>query len=487
MVRFHSVTFGYNGQPSLFSGLNLTFSQGFTALTGANGSGKSTLLKLACGLLKPATGHIEQHGRLAYLPQGMEQPPAFSCDNYEELDNRGRGLYKRLKLNIDDLERWATLSPGERRRWQLAVVLWQEPDILCLDEISNHLDEAVKKLIKELLLEFKGTALMVDHDRHFLNGLAERTVLFNEGQTPLFSPLSPEAALLEAQKKEASRLLKAAQKQKADSDYRDAHSSKCRIDPKDHSAKAKINAARLTGKDKRSSQKYLQLQKRADEAGSEAASLYKKSHNIDGITFQGETARSQHLLWLPPARLPLGDSGFVLHYPELTISNTSRIAVTGPNGSGKSLLISFIRRQLAHNDRQIIYMQQEFSEAENALLKEQLTALNNEELGGVYSALYRLGGHVEQLDASHTPSPGESRKLLLALGERCRPYLIILDEPTNHLDLLAVMAMETALKHYKGALLMVSHDRSFVKNLCTEEWRIGRDDNGESRLAVTKP
>jgi macrolide transport system ATP-binding/permease protein len=162
-----------------------------------------------------------------------------------------------------------------------------------------------------------------------------------------------------------------------------------------------------------------------------------------------------------------------------------RIAISGKNGAGKTLLLEHVLNQMTTPLDKIVLMPQEISAAAASELLDQARSLQGDQLGHLMTVVSRLGSRPDRLLQSPQPSPGEIRKLLLAMGMARSPHLIVLDEPTNHLDLPSIEALETALAECPCALLIVSHDERFVDALATLRWQIDVDDQGNSALSLS--
>src|SRR5262245_28217253 len=163
-VVLRSVSFSHRSAASLLEAVDLSLERGWTALVGANGSGKTTLLRLIAGALSPAAGSIERPAgaRVVVCDQSVDEP--VDRELAERDDGGAHRLRAALELDPRDLERWATLSPGERRRWQIGAALAREPDVLLLDEPTNHLDAGGRALLIEALRAFRGIGVLVSHD-----------------------------------------------------------------------------------------------------------------------------------------------------------------------------------------------------------------------------------------------------------------------------------------------------------------------------------
>jgi macrolide transport system ATP-binding/permease protein len=164
-----------------------------------------------------------------------------------------------------------------------------------------------------------------------------------------------------------------------------------------------------------------------------------------------------------------------LTYPELVIRPKDRIAVTGANGSGKSTLIRHIVKLLNVPKKHVTYIPQEIDVRRSQEILARAQTFDGENLEHLMPIVSRLGSRPERLLSSVEPSPGETRKLLLALGMTRRPQIIIMDEPTNHMDLPSIECLEHALSDCPCSLVLVSHDKRFLENLTQTQWQIAAD------------
>ncbi|MDR2033579.1 MAG: hypothetical protein LBP89_02980 [Helicobacteraceae bacterium] len=183
---------------------------------------------------------------------------------------------------------------------------------------------------------------------------------------------------------------------------------------------------------------------------------------------------------------PIYETGVTIEasfYPKLfpiviedgrTVQKDSRIGIVGRNGGGKSL---FIRRFIESRKwgEKLLYLPQEIDVDNSAKPINDVRAMKSGDKGLLMSLIVRLGSDPKTLLQTSLPSPGETRKLLLAIGLLKKPALIVMDEPTNHLDIASIEALEKALKAYNGALLLVSHDRRFLSASTNEIWRFETD------------
>jgi ATPase subunit of ABC transporter with duplicated ATPase domains len=152
------------------------------------------------------------------------------------------------------------------------------------------------------------------------------------------------------------------------------------------------------------------------------------------------------------------------------IDANSRIGITGRNGSGKSRFVERFVKSRDWSEGELLYLPQEIGLDESIKLLKNVQETSNDEKGFLMSLIVRLGSNPKALLQSHAPSPGETRKLLLAMGLLKKPAIIVMDEPTNHLDIVSIEALEEALRAYDGALLLVSHDMRFLNAVTDEIW-----------------
>ena len=166
-IQFQNVSFAYDRatQP-LIADLSVHFNLGWTGIVGANGVGKSTVLKLATGGLEPQKGRVIIPEFAIYCQQRTDDAPDQLSDLIQAVTGDAFEIKGRLGLEDDWLERWATLSHGERKRAQIAVAMWKNPQVLAVDEPTNHLDLEAQELLFDALSIFRGVGLLVSHDRN---------------------------------------------------------------------------------------------------------------------------------------------------------------------------------------------------------------------------------------------------------------------------------------------------------------------------------
>ncbi len=490
-LKFQQVNFTYETAiEPLFQDISVHLPSGWTGIAGANGAGKTTFLKLATGLLTPDAGMVQTPEKSVYCPQRTDDRPEHFAALLHAASKRAALIRGHFGLESGWLERWPTLSHGERKRSQIAVALWLEPDLLAIDEPTNHVDAEARDILMQALRTFQGVGLLVSHDRELLDTLC-RQCLFIEpprvtvrpgGYSKGMAAATEERNAIGRQyalKKQSYKKLKceAARRRNLTNQYHSRRSKKG-ILKHDHDAKARIDAARLSGKDIVGGRLLRQLDGRLAQAQGEFECIQVKKQYTLGIWLPGSVSKRDLLLKVPSRTLPLGDHKQLV-CPGLTVRPNDRIALTGPNGSGKSTLLRWLLPHLNVPPEQITHVPQEIDVRQCRDVLAKVQALPHEPLGNLMTIVSRLGSRPHRLLESREPSPGETRKLMLALGMVRKPHIIIMDEPTNHMDLPSIECLEAALADCPCCLVIVSHDRPFLEKLTRTEWRIVRNERVE--------
>lgn len=481
-------------QDPILNSVTIAFPQGWTGLLGDNGCGKSTLAKIACGLLKPDSGAVSGNLLTAYCPQEADEAPEILVDFALDFGREARSLRKRLSLTDDMPWRWGELSFGERKKLQIACSLWQRPDVLAVDEPTNHLDREARAQLTGLLASFIGVGILVSHDRELLDTLASRCASFEasgpRGETHIvirpggYSQASSQAereriTAIDERKRAKDHLarLSAEREQRAQEAARaDARRSKRGLDPKDKSARAKIDLAIVSGQDGARGKLLRQMDGRMAAAQDRAAATFVPKRYDGSLFLNAEPSSRKTVLHIPAGRIPCGAG--TLELPELFVGNTEHIGIIGPNGAGKTTLLDHIRELLARDGAEggrrlsVLDIPQEPSPGQREHILGNIRRLSPIDRGRVLSCAAQLNSEPDRIMEGATTSPGELRKLMIAHGLLNAPSLIIMDEPTNHLDLHSVEALEQALAQFGGALLLVSHDHAFQRACTNITWEI---------------
>ena len=468
----------------LFSNLDIHFPPGFTGVVGANGSGKTTLLKLLSGRLKPERGNIAASGEAVLCEQEVFFPPADMEAFFEAGDRYAFRLRMNLGLALDMLERWETLSLGERKKIQIGTALWRQADILCLDEPTNHLDAASRSMLIGELRTFRGIGVLVSHDRKLLDELCGQCLFLAPGVHVLrpggiTEGLAQQEAELERRLDLQQNLKKELRRKKAELQRRREKEQKSRnadskrkLDRHDHDGKGRIDAARISGSDRTASDLAKLQAKNVERTEMELSLLGKVRREQYGLKIPyGTYAEKNTLLEIPGQTIHLSPDRR-LAVPDLRIEKHDRIALTGSNGSGKTTLLEHILPEIKLDAAHVLYMPQELDDTMTGEISSMLKSLRRTEYSQVMNVVASLGSRPERLLNPGQYSPGEWRKLFFGLGVLRDINLIIMDEPTNHLDLPSLLCLEDALASCDCALFLISHDRLFLEKTCKRHWQI---------------
>jgi ATP-binding cassette subfamily F protein 3 len=488
MFTINSVTVRLGGR-TIIDGASATIPPGGRiGLIGRNGAGKSTLMKVLVGQLDPDEGSVEmpRRTRLGYIaqeaPSGQTSPfeAVLAADTeraalLEEAEHcidpdRLGDVHDRL-LAIDAYSAPAraaiiltglgfdedmqgqpldSFSGGWKMRVALAALLFSAPDVLLLDEPSNHLDLESTLWLESFLKSYPGTLLVISHERDLLNNVVD-SILHLQGGKLALSPGNYDA--FEAQRAERAAQLAAA---KASQDAQRARLQ-------DYVARNSARAS--TAKQAQSRAKMLAKMQPI------AALMEDPSLSFD---FPSPKEMRPPLITLDLAAVGYNDKP-ILQRLNLRIDPDDRIALLGRNGNGKTTLARLLAAQLPaldgtmHASGQMTvgyftqYQVEELAGGDTPL--EHMTrAMPGASPGAVRGQLGRFGFSGNRATTKvGSLSGGERARLALALITRDAPNLLILDEPTNHLDVDAREALVQALNEFDGAVILISHDRHMVE------------------------
>ena len=253
------ITYRYDDAPDpALPPISVTFPSGWTGIVGSNGTGKTTLLRLVCGELIPFNGRIVPRLNGIYCPQETERAPAAAGEFVSDYRAEARAVRRALGIQGDWAERYGTLSEGERKRLQVAVALWQNPDVLALDEPTNHVDAECRERLLEALKSFSGVGLLVSHDREMLDALAGQCLFlgssavlragsYSHGRAQELADQKAAARQRMHAKSEVARLQQAKAARNQEAAKADARRSKRGIPKGDKSAKGRHRPRHFNG------------------------------------------------------------------------------------------------------------------------------------------------------------------------------------------------------------------------------------------------
>ena len=352
------------------------------------------------------------------------------------------------------------LSGGERTRVNLARLILEKTDILLLDEPTNHLDLRATEWLEEYLLHFKGTVLLISHDRYFIDRIAKRCIEINDGKAEFYSG-GYSFYVVERQKRFEEKLRKYEKDQ-------------AKIEQLTRAAE-QMHLWAFMGNDK--------LHKRAFSMEKRISKLEQTARPTEAKKLSAKFSSSDffgdEVLVCSGVSKAFGDKRLFSEL-DLAVAGGERIALIGDNGTGKSTLIKMIMQQEPPDSGSI-----KFGPSVRPAYLPQIIRFGNEERSLLDTMLYdclcqpqeardRLAAFGFRGEDVLTPvgalSGGEKSRLRLCMLMGSDINLLILDEPTNHLDIASREWMEDAVSDYSEALLFVSHDRYFIEKFATRIW-----------------
>ena len=489
-----------------------TLPAGWTGFVGDNGSGKTTLARVVCGLLQPDAGVVSPSLFSTYCAQSTEEPPGNLEDFAVAYDRAAIKLRNELSIGDDWPWRYDTLSCGQQKRLQVACALWSAPDVLVVDEPTNHVDASTRQALFAALSKFEGIGVLISHDRELLDALCSQCLFMTNGTVIMrpggYSQASSQVALerssaihaREIAQKEKARTEQEAQRCREEASRVQARRSGKGIAKNDSDARAKKRHYIVSGQDGKAGKLSARMQDRLEKAEDDVADSKVEKRYDAHVWLDAEPSKRKVLFRMEPGCISVGES--LLSFPALFIGNTDHIGLVGDNGFGKTTLVKKIIASISADtssidtslidtgfmdatsantgraDTRVLYIPQEPDVLQKEKTLKKMRELPSVQRGQVLSIVAQLNSDPDCILEGDTVSPGEMRKLMLALGILESPELLVMDEPTNYLDLGSTEAFERLLSVYPGALLLVSHDASLVSSATSITWRIRKSEDG---------
>jgi ATPase subunit of ABC transporter with duplicated ATPase domains len=502
MITLGKITKSY-GSRELFKDVSMTFNEGNRyGLTGPNGAGKSTLLKLIMGFEEPTSGSVTLPDRVGILRQNIEDYRDFRVLDVVIMGNKRLwdamqeqdALYEveftdDVGMRLGDLggiiaeengysaeadaeivltgmgvpkihfeQKMGAIPTDLQFRVLLCQALFGEPQALLLDEPTNHLDLESIGWLEKLLHDYKGTLMVISHDRHFLNSITTHIADIDYGTITMYTGNYDQMVLAKTASREGAEL-----------------------------------------ENKSKEKKIAQLQDFVSKFGagtraSQVQSRVREMERLQPEKLKESNIQRPYIRFIPIDKQPgkivfkvdnvsKGYDGLeVIKKFSLEIERGDKIGIIGPNGCGKTTLVKMLVDMLKPDKGvmeighqvQISYFPQNHhelvdrSEDESAFdwLKTRKSGVYDQEIRGVLGKM--LFGGDEAFKKISALSGGETARLIIA-GMMLSPHnTIVLDEPNNHLDLEAVSALAWGLSEYKGTVVVVSHDRDLIGTVATK-------------------
>jgi len=523
MLTLQDITYIHPNKDLLFADLDLIVNKHHKiALIGNNGTGKSTLLKILAGELQPSAGLVKADPKPYYVPQLFGQFNDHSItqalriegklnalkeilegkvteENMELLDDdwaieeRCQEAFAHWGLGgIDLFQKMAALSGGQKTKVFLAGISIHQPEIVLLDEPSNHLDTEGRKLLYDYITSTSNTLVVVSHDRTLMNlldtvyELSKRGITIYGGNYDFYA----EQKLLESNALNQDVKNKERALRKAKETAKESMERQQKLDARGKKKQEKagvptimMNTLRNGAENSTSRMKGIHAEK-MDNISQELSQLRKELPGIDKMRmdFDNSALHSGKIL-INAGDINFGYDGRLLWKQPLSfqIRSGERLVIKGINGSGKTTLIKMMLGELQPASGTLhraaiktTYIDQDYSLIDDTLsVYEQAQQFNSGALQE-HDIKIRLSRFLFTKEYWNKPckalSGGEKMRLMLCslTISNHAPDIMVLDEPTNNLDLQNIGILTNAINEYKGTLLIISHDEYFLEQVNIE-------------------
>jgi ATPase subunit of ABC transporter with duplicated ATPase domains len=459
VLQVNDLAFGFGEKP-LYSGVNFRVSKGQKiGLVGPNGSGKSTLLSIIRGVEHGFTGKVKLEGSVSLVPQEIKHDPIMDKSrtvreyvdpNDNLLDFEINTMFKGLELSINLNHDPKTLSGGQKTKLALARALFENPDILMLDEPTNFMDIGGKKWVMKFLANYQGAVIVISHDLELMDTAIDKILAVTpyNGRIEEYKGNYTEYIKLKADKE---------MNLKKELEIKERHLK--RTEERYNNSRAVATKSILRRKVEREREALPEVPQE----------LRKISIKLPEPKRIGEVP-----IKTVEIKKNYGDLE-VLKGVDFTILRGERIAIIGSNGTGKSTFIKILMDMIKadsgevrkNSELSVGYYSQEFETFDfNKSVIDTFCEFTKMHEGMARSFLgkFMFAGD-KQLQRVGSLSGGEKTRLSIACLTGKDNNLLILDEPTTYLDVMSQRIILEALKEYKGTMIIVSHEPEFMKEL----------------------
>ncbi len=527
-IILNNLSFSLEQTPVRFNDITLSFENEKYGIIGKNGIGKTSFLKLLTGDLSPNQGTIQRAGKIINIPQNhaaidnqatiadvlsirqilraIENINHGSTDENDfELATDQWDIEHRIQQALSHFNLWPIdlstpfhhLSGGQKTKILLAKTMILQADILILDEPTNNLDKISRQLLYQFIAACRKTVIIVSHDRELLNKCNKILEITSKGIDSYggnydFYKLTKERKLqaLQQEIKARTEILQKAKKtiqsrmeRHQQGQARGKQEKLRQIKGKGSYNKIEIKAKK--GKSEATNRRIrLQSERKLETTNkelSQARAELEIQETLDVCLKNTHVPNNKTVIQIENLSFSYQTNKTLIRNFNLHLTGPTRIAIQGPNGCGKSTLIKLIRGTLTADSGKIntgvaktAYLDQNvsFLDPDLSLVENFLKCNPHCQAFDAYRALaaFKFRNKDAEKITRHL-SGGEKMRagLAISLMSTPAPQLIILDEPTNHLDLEAIDAIEIALKQYQGAIIAISHDENFLKNINIEK------------------